>query len=228
MNRLFKYTIILLLIFTSGLLFIFVGLIENHDYRYKIYELFQIWTSKLFNLVDWKFNTQKDNTILVSNYEIAPIVNLISAFLWTSLVVLIYMFSIRQPIKNAFKEKGFWTKVMLTNLILSGFLFLFWLFFMNIDFIYEGVYTKNNSVLNLMYKWIVYLVYLPSLIPSMICSVSLDNGGDTLHGYEDMYLMSKTITSFGVTIWSVFGVLCYEKVMFIRKKNIDEHAANIV
>ncbi|PIQ34992.1 MAG: hypothetical protein COW63_02700 [Bacteroidetes bacterium CG18_big_fil_WC_8_21_14_2_50_41_14] len=203
---------------TSGLLFIVIGLIENPDFRYKIYDTFQIGTSRLFDLVDWKFSSDKDNTIWISNNQIAPIVNLISSFLWTGLILIIIGFFSKQPKLTDFNKNGFWKRVVLTNLIISGFLFLFWLTFMDIDFIYNGVYSVSNSIFSKVYGWIFMLINLPSLIPGLIGSITLDNGGDTAHGYEDMYLATKTMTSFAVTIWSIIGVLIYDKIINLKIK----------
>jgi hypothetical protein len=218
MNKIFKYSTILLLFMTSGLLFIVIGLIDNPDFRYKIYDIFQFGTSRLFDLVDWKFSSDKDNTIWVSNNQIAPIVNLISSFLWTVLLLIVIGFFSKQPKQTDFNKNGFWKRVVLTNLIISGFLFLFWLVFMDTGFIYDGVYADSNSIFNKIYSWILMLINLPSLIPGLIGSITLDNGGDTAHGYEDMYLASKTMTSFAVTIWSIIGVLIYYKIINLRQK----------
>jgi hypothetical protein len=204
---------------TSGLLFILIGLIENPDFRYKIYDIFQFGTSRLFYLVDWKFSSDKDNTIWISNNQISPIVNLISSFLWTGLILIIIGFFSKQPKKTDFNKNGFWKRVVQTNLIISGFLFLFWLVFMDTDFIYDGVYTDSKSILSTIYSWILMLINLPSFFPGLIGSITLDNGGDTVHGYEDMYLATKTMTSFAVTIWSIIGVLTYDKIINLRKKS---------
>jgi len=131
---------------TSGLLFIVIGLIENPNFRYKIYDIFQFGTSRLFDLVDWKYSSDKDNTIWISNNQISPIVNLISSFLWTGLLLLIIGFISKQPKQTDFNKKGFWRRVILTNLTISGFLFLFWLAFMDTDFIYDGVYSDSKSI----------------------------------------------------------------------------------
>lgn len=216
MNKIFEYSTILLLFMTSGLLFIVIGLIDNPDFRYKIYDIFQFGTSRLFDLVDWKYSSDKDNTIWISNNQIAPIVNLISSFLWAGLVLIIIGLISKQPKQINFNKNGFWKRVVLTNLIISGFLFLFWLVFMNTDFIYDGVYTDSNSIFSKIYSLIFMLINLPSLIPGLIGSITLDNGGDTAHGYEDMYLATKTMTSFAVTIWSIIGVLIYNKIINLR------------
>jgi hypothetical protein len=218
MNKIFKYSTILLLFISSGLLFIVTGLIENTDFRYKIYDIFQFGTSRLFDLVDWKFSSDKDNTIWISNNQIGPIVNLISSFLWTGLILLIIGFFTKQPKQTHFNKNGFWKRVVLTNLIISGFLFLFWLAFMDTDFIYEGVYTDSKSIFSTIYSWILTLIYLPSWIPGLISMLNLDHGGDTPHGYGDMYLMSKIMTSFAVTIWSIIGVLTYDKILNLKKR----------
>ncbi len=218
MNKIFKYSTILLLFVTSGFLFIFIGLIDNPDFRYKIFDVFQIGASRLFDIVDWKFSSDKDNTIWVSNYQIAPIVNLISSFLWTGLVLIIIGLFSKQPKQTDFNKNGFWQRVVLTNLTISGFLFLFWLVFMDTDFIYDGVYTDSNSIFSAIYGWIFTLINIPSLIPGLIGSITLDNGGDTPHGYEDMYLATKTMTSFAVTIWAICGVLIYDKILNLRKR----------
>jgi hypothetical protein len=201
---------------TSGLLFIVIGLIDNPNFRYKIYDIFQFGTSQLFDLVDWKFSSDKDNTIWISYNQIAPIVNLISSFLWMGLVLIIIGLISKQPKQINFKKNGFWKRVVLTNLIISGFLFLFWLIFMDTDFIYDGVYTDSNSIFSKIYNLIFMLINLPSLIPGLIGSITLDTGGDTAHGYEDMYLATKTTTSFAVTIWSIIGVLIYDKIINLR------------
>lgn len=218
MNKIFKYSTILLLFMTSGLVFIVVGLIDNPDFRYKIYDIFQLGTSRLFDLVDWKFSSDKDNTIWISNNQISPIVNLISSFLWTGLILIIIGFFSKQPKQTDFTKRGFWKRVVLTNLIISGFLFLFWLVFMDTDFIYDGVYSDSKSIFSTIYSWILMLINLPSLIPGFIGSITLDNGGDTAHGYEDMYLVTKTMTSFAVTVWSIIGVLIYDKILNLRNK----------
>jgi len=62
------------------------------------------------------------------------------------------------------------------------------------------------------------IINLPSLIPGLIGSITLDNGGDTAHGYEDMYIATKTMTSFAVTIWSIIGVLISDKIINLRNK----------
>ena len=218
MNKILKYSTILLLFMTSGLLFILIGFIENPEYRYKLYDLFQLGTSHLFDIVDWKFNTYKDNTILVSNYNIAPIVNLTSSILWTGLISVIILLVTRKIKDIDFRMKGFWFKVTLINLILSVFLFLFWLIFMDLDFIYNDVYIGLKSISNSIYDWFMTILYIPSFIPGLIGSITLDSGGDTLHGYGDMYLFSKTMSSFSVTIWSIIGVLIYDKIINLRKK----------
>lgn len=218
MNKIFKYSTFLLLFMTSGFLFIFIGLIDNPDFRYKIFDVFQIGTSRLFDIVDWKFNSDKDNTIWVSNYQIAPIVNLISSFLWTGLVLIIIGLFSKQPKWTDLNKNGFWQRVALTNLTMSGFLFLFWLVFMDTDFIYEGVYSDSNSIFNTIYGWIFTFINIPSIIPGLIGSITLENGGDTLHGFEDMSLATKTMTSFAVTTWAICGVLIYDKILGLRKK----------
>ena len=91
---------------------------------------------------------------------------------------------------------------------------------MDTDFIYNGVYSESESIFITFHNWFLTLLYLPSLIPGLIGSITLDNGGDTSHGYEDMYLVSKTITSFAVTFWSILGVWTYEKILQLKSKKI--------
>jgi hypothetical protein len=89
---------------------------------------------------------------------------------------------------------------------------------MDTDFIYDGVYSDSNSIFSKVYYWIFTLINLPSLIPGLIGSLTLDNGGDTAHGYGDMYLVTKTMTSFAVTIWSIIGVWIYDKIINLRNR----------
>lgn len=226
MNKIFKYSTIFLLFMTSGFLFLFIGLIENPDFRYKIYDVFQFGSSRIFDIVDWKFSTSKDNTIWVSYYQIAPIVNLISSFLWIGLFIIVIGLFSKQPMKTDFNKNGFWQRVVLTNITISGFLFLFWLIFMDTDFIYDGVYSDSNSIFSKIYGWILMLIYLPSIIPGQIGAITLDTGGDTFHGYEDMYLATKTMTSFAVTFWAICGVLINDKILNLRKKRKKTLSAN--
>jgi len=211
---------------TSGLLFIVIGLIENPDFRYKIFDIFQLGTSRLFDLVEWKYSSNKGNTIWISNNQISPIVNLISSLLWTGLILIIIGFFSKQTKETGFSKNGFWKRVVLTNLFISGFLFLFWLAFMDTDFVYDGVYSDSKSIFSKIYSWILMIINLPSLIPGLIGSITLDNGGDTAHGYEDMYLATKTITSFAVTIWSIIAVLINDKIINLRNRRKTPAANN--
>ncbi len=222
MNKVFKYSTIFLLFMTSGLLFIVIGLIDNLDLRYKLFDVFQFGTSRFFDIVDWKFNTSKDNTILVSNYHIAPVVNLISSILWAGLLLIIFSLFSKHPKLTEFNLNGYWQRVVLTNFVISGLLFLFWLIFMDLEFIYDGVYSDSNSILRTIYRWLFFIIILPSWIPELIASITLDNGGDTPHGYYDLYLVSKTVNSFAVTFWAIIGMLVYDRLINFRRKRTQK------
>ena len=99
-----------------------------------------------------------------------------------------------------------------------------WLLFIDSDFIYAGVYNDSNSIFSTIYEWFLTIVYIPSIIPGIIGSITLDQGGDTTHGFNDMFLMSKTMTSFALTIWSIIGVWIYDKLRKSDRKKMP--AAN--
>jgi len=222
-NRLYKYSILLLLFFSSGLLFLVVGQIDNHKFRYIIFDIFQFGTDNLFKLVDWKFHTSKDNTIWVSYDHIAPTVNLIASVLWTGLFLFLRSVITKLTNRNnVIPTAGFWKRVFMTNLTLSLFFFLFWLFFMDLDFMYDGVYSKSPSILNQLYSWFSFLMFLPSFIPGIIGSLTLDSGGDSAHGYNDMYLGTKIMTSFALTFWSITGVYLYDKIKVWRTSKLTK------
>jgi len=224
MNRLYKYSTFFILFLTSGILYIIIGSIDNSNFRYKLFDFFQIGTSKLYNLVDWKFNSNKDNTFLVSNYQISPIVNFVSSVLWTTLLILTLLTNKKFRQITDSKPNRFWKKVFFTNLTISGLLFMVWLIFIDSDFIYAGVYNESNSIFSTIYEWFLVIVYIPSIIPRIIGSITLDQGGDTTHGFNDMLLMSKTMTSFALTIWSIIGVWIYDKLRQSDRKKMP--AAN--
>ena len=49
----------------------------------------------------------------------------------------------------------------------------------------------------------VGVLELPSLPGSLLANAVLDNGFDTLHGYDDALVASKILTAFGPVIWSL-------------------------
>jgi hypothetical protein len=57
MIRIYKYSTLLLLFMTSGLLFFLVAQLDDSKLRYKLFEVFQFGTDQIFNLVVLKFKT---------------------------------------------------------------------------------------------------------------------------------------------------------------------------
>ena len=221
LDRLYKYSTLSLLFFTSGVLFFIVGLIDNDSYRYKIFDIFQFGMDNLFKLVDLKFHTNKDNTIWVSYYNIAPIVNFLSSVFWTGFIlILLRMFKKSSDINSSKETNGLWRNVFITNLTLSLFLFFFWLCFIDLNFMYDGVYSASTSIYSQIFGYFAMLMFLPSTIPGIIGSVTLDQGGDTNHGYTDMYLASKTVTSFALTVWAIIVVYIYNKIKMKRSSKL--------
>lgn len=209
-NKLYKYSTLLLLFMTSGILFFVVAPIDNINFRYKIFDIFQFGSSKIFNLVDWKFHTNKDNTILASYFQIAPLVNILASIIWTGLFLLLLRVFKKQN-DNAIKVSNFWKQVFYTNLTLSLLFFIIWLC-TDLDFMYEGIYSTTTSFIRTVYDWFSFIVFIPSAIPILFASVVLDQGGDTAHGYDDMYLVTKTETAFALTFWALLGVYVYNKI----------------
>ena len=206
---------------TSGVLFLVVGQLDDNKIRYKIFELFQVGTDQLFKLTDLKFKTSKDNTIWFSYSQIAPLVNLLSSVIWTGIVLLIIQSIKRQTtIKNDIKS-DYWKKVFFVNLTLSLVFITMWSL-MDLDFIYSGVYSESGSILNTVYSWLSFIAFFPSIISDFLASVTLDQGGDTIHGNDDMYLVSKTSTAFALTLWSIIGVFTYGKIKKHQTDRINE------
>jgi hypothetical protein len=217
-NKFFIILICILFIISSGILFIFIGQIDNPDHRYKIIETFQISSSKLFDLTETKLKTQKLNTIIISNYHLAPLVNLSSSIFWTLPFVLLFKLIRKKTITVKESKTNFWKQYFITYAILSVFLFIIWLF-LDVNFIYDGVYGPYKSSLKPIYEiFMLVLMFLPSIVPSYLSSIYLEHGGDTLHGYQDLIVLSKTMTTFSVLIWSLIIVCVNNIIKYLRSK----------
>lgn len=206
---------------SSGLLFLVVGLIDNRYYRYRLFEVFQFGTDHIFKLVDWKFNTSKDNTYWVSYFNLAPLVNIVASIIWAGIFLLLYQLLMKNSKKSDVIINPFWKRVFTINLTISIALILFWLCFMNLNFIFDGVYSSSTNPFVQVYDFIQLVFFAPSIIPAIIASLSLDSGGDSAHGYGDMYLKSKVVTAFASTFWAIISVLIYDKVKKWRAEKIQ-------
>jgi len=195
---------------TSGVLYLVVGLINNDKGRYGVYDIFQIGTENIFKIVHWKFQTNKYNTIWISYGFIAPIVNFLSSIIWVGLFLLLLSFLKPSRANSMIGESNFWRRVFLTNMVLSLLTFALWLS-MNLNFIYEDVYSSRSSEIDIAFRWLNLFAFLPSIVPYLIASFTLDQGGDTLHGNGDMYLITKTASAFALTIWAIVGVYFYDR-----------------
>jgi hypothetical protein len=224
-NQLYKYSTLLTLLFSSGLLFFVVEQISDINNRYRIFDIFQIGTNQLFNLVNSKFKTDLSITKQFSYEHIGPLVNVLAGFLWTFILLFLFSFIKKSDNLNLKEQPTFWRKVFFTNLILSFLFFAIWFVFMDIDFINSGQYNASetsDSNLKNMYDYFLIIPFSPAIIPGLISTITLEKYETTTRGLYDSYLVSKNLTSFGLTIWAIIGVFIYTKIKGRRKSNIEK------
>jgi hypothetical protein len=205
------------LFFCSGLAFWLVGPIKSEQYRYFVFNLFQIGSSNLFDLAGLKFETNKDNFILTSNIFISPIVNVLSSALWSG-PILVISYLLGQKKDKHILEK-IWKQVFFTNLAISLIMVLIWHFFADLDSIYFQTYDSSNNPFGFLLGLLYFIFFIPSVVPSFLAQSALDNGMDTVHGYEDLYLVSRVNGAFVCVFWSIF-------LTMIRNKSLIRNLIN--
>lgn len=211
--KIHKYSTLLILFFSSGLAFWLVGPIKSEQYRYFIFNLFQIGSSNLFDLADLKFETNKDNTMLTSNIFISPIVNVLSGVLWSGPVLVISYFLKRKKEEPVLEQ--FWRQVFFTNLTISLLMLFIWYFFIDLDSIYYPTNGSSNDsfgfLLGLIYS---IFFFIPSFVPGFFALTTLENGMDTVHGYQDLYLLTRVNGAFVCVFWSIILTIIRKKSLF--------------
>ena len=199
MNKLFKYTIVFMAIISSGVLFPIDATIQNDHLRHIGVETFIFPTHWLFNLPSWRLLTSKDSGPLMSNAFIAPLALFGSALVWALIIFAVRKFSKGQKFDtSASQRQEFWKLCFSSSGALSVLLFLLW---WSLDAATLGGYQLpfHASIV----RFLLGAVSLPAFPSLLLAGALLDNGFDTPHGYEDLIIVSKTLTAFGVVIWSI-------------------------
>lgn len=211
--KIYKYSTLLILFFSSGLAFWLVGPIKSEQYRYFVFNLFQIGSSNLFDLADLKFETNKDNSMLTSNIFISPIVNFLSGVLWSG-PVLVFSYFLNQKKEEPIRE-NFWRQVFYTNLTISLLMLLIWHFFIDLDSIYFQTNGSSNNSFGFLLGLLYFIFFIiPSFVPGFFALSALDNGLDTVHGYQDLYLLTRVNGAFVCVFWSIILTIIRNKLHF--------------
>jgi hypothetical protein len=186
------------------LAFWFVGPIENEQYRYFIFNLFQIGSAKLFDLANLKLDSYKDNSFLAFYTFISPIVNLFASLLWSGPILIISFFTEKKENRGT---TILWKQIFFTNLILSLALVVGWYFLLDLDFVYGKTFGFSTNSYGFVAEFIYFIFFLPSIVPSFFALSALDNGLDTIHGYKDLYLLYRVNGAFVCAFWSILATI---------------------
>jgi len=210
-NRFYKISILLLVIYSSGILYFITGkkMDESPDRPgLMVYSVFQYGSDNLFQLPFIKFNNHKDLVILNSNFFIAPIANTIASIAWSALTVL---FLNLFPKKTDDPVSPLWKRIFIVNLLLSLFWFVIWSC-MSQHFLLEGYYDSNVSDTGQLLNWVAFIFFIPSHLPYLIADIWLAHGSDSSGGYQNLYLTSQTASAFSTITWSLASATIYQQI----------------
>ncbi len=208
LNKLFKYSTILLLFMTSGVLIISIALIDNFEYRYKIFEIFQIGSSELFEL-SYIISIPPED----SYFFIAPIVNLLSGIFWSFIFVSVRVFFNDKTEKVKEKDNSFWRETIFLNFIISLTVLIFWLITKDVSYKqYESI-----SILKYIIGGIFAVFVTPTYLIGWLVTIPLEEGAAALYDIDEMNQIIKITPAFGVTFWSIFIIwIKFKLTKYIR------------
>ena len=203
MNKLFKFTVILMAVVSSGLIMPINAMIPNNQFRHILIEWFIFPTHWVYNLPGWRFSTSKDSVLFHSNCFLAPIALFVSALAWSILAtILLKLRKTEEPKADFSRWSSFWMLCFWSIATISVAEFISWWLLNDATL---GGYESSPLSSSIQIIW--FVVALPNTPSTLLAAAVLDNGFDTLHGYEDTIAVSKTVSAFGVVVWSVLIAL---------------------